>query len=74
MITPNLTFICTCPCCGKPALIQLIEIDGVITSVGLFHISREVSGKDLSELGYELGVIPPENGGESYVGENQVRE
>lgn len=74
MITSNTTFMCTCPCCGKPAQIHLIETDGVITSVGLFHISREVNQEDLEKMGYELGVMPPENGGENYVGENQTRK
>jgi hypothetical protein len=55
MKTPNLTFMCTCPCCGKPVQLQLIEIGGVITSAVLFHISREATHEEISELGYELG-------------------
>lgn len=73
-MTPNLTFMCTCPCCGKPVQLQLIKTDGVITSAGLFHISRDVVQEELEKLGYELGVIPLKNGGENYVGENQTRE
>jgi hypothetical protein len=51
----NLTLMCTCPCCGKPTRIHLIETDGVITSVGLFHIYRVATREEVSELGYELG-------------------
>jgi hypothetical protein len=56
MIEPNTTFICTCPCCGKPAQIHLIETDGVITSVGLFHISPLATYEEIENAGYDIAV------------------
>jgi hypothetical protein len=59
---PNLTFMCTCPCCGKPAQIHLIETDGEITSVGLFHISPEATPEQIEASGYEFGILSEEVG------------
>lgn len=62
MITSNTTFMCACPCCGKPATIRMTEKDDGEILVFLSHMP-DASVEDVSKYGIELGIIPSEKGG-----------
>jgi hypothetical protein len=57
----NLTLICTCPCCGKPTELKLIEADGKY--IVCFSHMPETPIEDVSKYGIELGIIPEKEGG-----------
>lgn len=46
-----------CPCCNQPLKIEMILSDDGSFHVGLFHFIQEADYSEITNLGYEFGIM-----------------